>query len=467
MVCRHCGAAFYRVPGAEDDADRDGARTPFMARRNNRAAARAPVDGDQPDLSSSASEADSGNGRRHGQATPAGHARGAKGIRAEDSDRPSSERRAAGVDIPIHIQAEPSPHRHIWLGVALSLAFGLVIGLMASHPLENADILALLDGRRDSAVPEAGAERHTLKVAPPPVPPATPQTASPAPVPSSAPPVRVQIAEGEAAAPSERERPQGGAPAEPGPSAKDTRRQTGTRDVEKDVAVGSDTGMPGPVLGIKGPGDPSRGRSAASDAPATDSQAENVVDEARPGSDEALQTARAEPPDAAPSPAPPETETATQESETATRDLPATDVATPAIDLVTTVQSALAALKAKEADGGDAPTERGVPGKKRQIIASGELVRDLQRRLKAKGFDPGKIDGKAGRETQEAIRAYQRSTGLEPDGQLSVPVLVGLGLMKPGANRIRFGSDINRLTDQPMDVGAADSVRSVLGNETD
>lgn len=49
--------------------------------------------------------------------------------------------------------------------------------------------------------------------------------------------------------------------------------------------------------------------------------------------------------------------------------------------------------------------------------------KELQRRLTAAGFDTVKIDGKIGPLTIDAVRAYQRSQGLEPDGYASLAVL--------------------------------------------
>ncbi|MDC0737618.1 lytic murein transglycosylase [Cognatishimia sp. SS12] len=49
--------------------------------------------------------------------------------------------------------------------------------------------------------------------------------------------------------------------------------------------------------------------------------------------------------------------------------------------------------------------------------------KELQRRLTAKGFDTVKIDGKIGPLTIEAVRAYQRAIGMEPDGYASLDIL--------------------------------------------
>jgi membrane-bound lytic murein transglycosylase B len=49
--------------------------------------------------------------------------------------------------------------------------------------------------------------------------------------------------------------------------------------------------------------------------------------------------------------------------------------------------------------------------------------KEMQRRLKRKGFAVEKIDGVVGRNTVEAIRAFQRSVGAEADGLPSQQLL--------------------------------------------
>ena len=43
-------------------------------------------------------------------------------------------------------------------------------------------------------------------------------------------------------------------------------------------------------------------------------------------------------------------------------------------------------------------------------------VRQLQTALKNAGYDPGTIDGKMGKQTREAIKAFQKANGLSADG---------------------------------------------------
>lgn len=48
--------------------------------------------------------------------------------------------------------------------------------------------------------------------------------------------------------------------------------------------------------------------------------------------------------------------------------------------------------------------------------STGEGVTRLQNALQAAGYETGGIDGKFGRQTQEALMAFQKDQGLEPDG---------------------------------------------------
>jgi hypothetical protein len=48
--------------------------------------------------------------------------------------------------------------------------------------------------------------------------------------------------------------------------------------------------------------------------------------------------------------------------------------------------------------------------------STGNDVKELQRALKEKGFDPQGTDGNFGTNTRSAVIAFQRANGLEPDG---------------------------------------------------
>ena len=45
-------------------------------------------------------------------------------------------------------------------------------------------------------------------------------------------------------------------------------------------------------------------------------------------------------------------------------------------------------------------------------------VRQIQAALKNAGYSPGAVDGKIGKQTREAIRAFQRANGLSVDGKV-------------------------------------------------
>ncbi|OGW83258.1 MAG: hypothetical protein A3C47_02020 [Omnitrophica bacterium RIFCSPHIGHO2_02_FULL_51_18] len=47
---------------------------------------------------------------------------------------------------------------------------------------------------------------------------------------------------------------------------------------------------------------------------------------------------------------------------------------------------------------------------------SGVSVEDVQRALIRSGFDPGPVDGHAGKKTKAAIREFQRRNNLKVDG---------------------------------------------------
>ncbi|MEM7470323.1 MAG: lytic murein transglycosylase [Pseudomonadota bacterium] len=71
--------------------------------------------------------------------------------------------------------------------------------------------------------------------------------------------------------------------------------------------------------------------------------------------------------------------------------------------------------------GGAGPFEASWPRDDRAL--SFDERKELQRRLTARGFDTKKIDGKIGPLTINAVRGYQRSEGLIPDGYASLRIL--------------------------------------------
>lgn len=68
-------------------------------------------------------------------------------------------------------------------------------------------------------------------------------------------------------------------------------------------------------------------------------------------------------------------------------------------------------------------------------------LRQVQQTLRSRGFDPGVVDGRMGRATQEAIRAFQRAESLEATGQLNSRTLTALGLQDDSAAAPRGADD--------------------------
>lgn len=64
----------------------------------------------------------------------------------------------------------------------------------------------------------------------------------------------------------------------------------------------------------------------------------------------------------------------------------------------------------------------------RQPPMRGERIRELQRALKALGFDPGEIDGVYGPHTEAAVLGFQLANDLVPDGQAGRTTMQMLGL---------------------------------------
>jgi len=67
----------------------------------------------------------------------------------------------------------------------------------------------------------------------------------------------------------------------------------------------------------------------------------------------------------------------------------------------------------------------------RHPFLRGDDVRTLQRRLNALGFDAGREDGILGRETDGAIRDFQRNVGQVADGIVGPDTVAALGRLRP------------------------------------
>ena len=65
------------------------------------------------------------------------------------------------------------------------------------------------------------------------------------------------------------------------------------------------------------------------------------------------------------------------------------------------------------------------------VNAVGETVRAVQQALAVRGYDPGPANGRAGRQTQLAIRKFQLDRGIEPSGTIDYAVLENLNIVGP------------------------------------
>ncbi len=61
-------------------------------------------------------------------------------------------------------------------------------------------------------------------------------------------------------------------------------------------------------------------------------------------------------------------------------------------------------------------SQSGSPKGSSLIRVSGVSVEDIQRALVRAGFDPGPVDGQAGKKTKAAVRKFQRRNNLKADG---------------------------------------------------
>jgi len=76
-------------------------------------------------------------------------------------------------------------------------------------------------------------------------------------------------------------------------------------------------------------------------------------------------------------------------------------------------------------------------------------VRAAQEALKAKGFDPGAVDGRMGPHTQSAVSDFQRSAGIRETGRFDSATLGQLGVGTSGVESRRSPARDRRSGDQP------------------
>ena len=75
-----------------------------------------------------------------------------------------------------------------------------------------------------------------------------------------------------------------------------------------------------------------------------------------------------------------------------------------------------------------------------KVGSTGDLVTQVQRKLKNWGYLSGEVDGIYGSETQEAVRYFQRSNGLTADGIVGPATASALGITLNSASSSGGGS---------------------------
>lgn len=93
--------------------------------------------------------------------------------------------------------------------------------------------------------------------------------------------------------------------------------------------------------------------------------------------------------------------------------------------VLTLAFSTWAAEEKKTAPAKEEKAEKKAPAK------ASEEIKKLQEALKAKGQDPGPIDGIMGAKTRAAIKAFQEASGLKGTGSLDDPTAEKLGVETP------------------------------------
>jgi murein L,D-transpeptidase YcbB/YkuD len=89
---------------------------------------------------------------------------------------------------------------------------------------------------------------------------------------------------------------------------------------------------------------------------------------------------------------------------------------------------ALPAWAAEEKKGAPAKEEK---AEKKASAKGSEEIMKVQEALKAKGQDPGPVDGSMGPKTRAAIKAFQEASGIKASGRLDKQTAEKLGVEMP------------------------------------
>lgn len=93
-----------------------------------------------------------------------------------------------------------------------------------------------------------------------------------------------------------------------------------------------------------------------------------------------------------------------------------------------------------------------------------QQIRQVQEKLKEKGYNTGKVDGKMGPRTAKALRNFQRDQGIETSGQIDQQTLQALGVSGQGAQE-QYGVSPEFESGQEQQTPAAPSESQPSGME--
>jgi peptidoglycan hydrolase-like protein with peptidoglycan-binding domain len=81
-------------------------------------------------------------------------------------------------------------------------------------------------------------------------------------------------------------------------------------------------------------------------------------------------------------------------------------------------------------------------------MSGGQSTKEVQEALKAKGNDPGPIDGRMGSQTRAALKAFQESNGLKGTGRIDNETADKLGIAKMGGS---MGTEMKAMKKEKME----------------